>query len=216
MTALAVPSRLDKRPRHKGHVVPFFVAWIDGTPDFRIVDPERLRDCLRFRQCWLCGGPLGSRGTFVIGPMCAVNRTSAEPPSHRDCAEYAVRACPFLIAPKMTRRETNLPGEVVAPAGQMIRRNPGVTLTWTTRKWSTWTPDGRGLLFDIGEPESTGWWTEGRPSTRDEVLVSIASGLPILRAEAKAEGRGALTQLDRMVRDAMRFVPVKPVVAVPS
>lgn len=206
---LAVPPRLAARPRHKGHVVPFFVATIDGQPDFRIMDGERLAECIRFRKCWLCGQLLGARGTFVIGPMCAVNRTSAEPPSHRDCATYAARACPFLIAPKKTRREVGMPDEVVEPAGQMLRRNPGVTLVWTTRKWWTWSPDGRGLLFEIGEPETTEWWAHGRPATRAEVEASIDSGLPLLRTEAEAEGPKAISALEEMAATARRYLPVE-------
>ena len=34
-----------------------------------------------------------------------MNRTSAEPPSHRDCAEFAVKACPFLTQRELTRRK---------------------------------------------------------------------------------------------------------------
>lgn len=214
MTAdLVVPPRLRLRPRHKGHVVPYFVATIDGQPDFRVMDGERLDECVRFRKCWLCGDALGARGTFVIGPMCAVNRTSAEPPSHRDCATYAARACPFLIAPKKTRREGDLPAEVVEPAGQMLRRNPGVTLAWTTRRWQPWSPDGRGLLFAIGDPETTEWWAQGRAATRDEVLASIDSGLPLLRAEADAEGPDAVAALERMTADALRYLPREAVSA---
>jgi len=47
--------------------------------------------CVRHKRCWLCGQPLGKFMCFVVGPMCAINKTSAEPPSHRDCALYAVQ-----------------------------------------------------------------------------------------------------------------------------
>lgn len=30
--------------------------------------------------------------TFVVGPMCELNRISGEPPSHRECAEFSA-AC---------------------------------------------------------------------------------------------------------------------------
>jgi hypothetical protein len=46
---------------------------------------------------------------------------SAEPPSHRECAEYAVRACPFLTRPLAVRNERGLDG--FEPAGVMIKRN---------------------------------------------------------------------------------------------
>ena len=60
-------------------------------------------------KCWLCGQTLGKHMTFPIGPMCAITRTTAEPPSHLACAEYAVKACPFLSQPRMRRNERDLP-----------------------------------------------------------------------------------------------------------
>src|SRR4030095_12652609 len=80
-----MPSRMAKLPRDaRGYPVPRFVSWYDGKPDFRIADTRYLEHCFRARTCWLCGELLGRYLAFVIGPMCAVNRTTAEPPCHRD------------------------------------------------------------------------------------------------------------------------------------
>src|ERR1700722_8284381 len=93
----------------EGYPIPYFVGWVDGKPDFRLADPEKLAVCYRHRRCWLCGEPLGKFLAFVIGPMCAINRNTAEPPSHYDCALYACIACPFLSQPKMRRNEKDKP-----------------------------------------------------------------------------------------------------------
>jgi hypothetical protein len=199
----------------RGYPVPWFVAWLDdeqnavkpgeGTPDFRVLHPDAIRDAWRFKTCWLCGQSLGAHKTFVIGPMCAVNRTSSEPPCHIACARYAAEACPFLTRPHMRRREGGLPeGEI---AGIAIMRNPGVTLLWTTKKPSP-RGDGRGgTLFYIGDPEHVEWWAEGRRATRAEVLEAIDTGLPQLRELAEAQGRGATRQLESQVKAAMTLVP---------
>ncbi|NUP42359.1 MAG: hypothetical protein HOY76_36340, partial [Streptomyces sp.] len=142
--------------------------------------------------CWICGGSLinrtlGAAATqyaYVVGPMCAINRTSAEPPAHRDCAIYAATACPFLTTPGMRRRENNLPSGAAEPDGVMIRRNPGVALVWVTNDWRM-IPGYR--LFHLGEPAETLWFAEGRAATRDEALASIDSGVPLLLAEAEQD-----------------------------
>ena len=104
---------------HRGYPVPWFVAWLDddgkpaecgaGTPDFRIILEGAAMTAHRFNLCWLCGQRLGSHNAFVVGPVCAVNRTSAEPPMHLDCATWSVQGCPFLTRPHMHRREAGLP-----------------------------------------------------------------------------------------------------------
>lgn len=206
-TLPAPPPRIARLPRNTaGYPVPWFVAWIDGTPDFRVVGPGKLDDAVRFSQCWLCGDTLGSFAAFVIGPMCAVNRVSPEPPSHRDCATYAAQACPFLTTPGMRRRDSSLPDGATDPDGIMIARNPGVALVWVSRRWRM---QPRYRLFDVGDPVETLWYAQGREATRDEVLAAIDSGMPLLRAEAERDRRpdAALAELNRQHERALQLVP---------
>jgi hypothetical protein len=203
---LTIPARMAGLPRNKaGYVVPWFVGWVDGQPDFRVARADGIGEALRYERCWLCGQHRGRFAAFVIGPMCAVNRVSAEPPSHRDCATYAAQACPFLANPNMQRRDRHKPAHT-KPAGNMIARNPGVALVWTTRTWSTFPAPG-GVLFDIGDPVAAEWYANGSPATRAEVLASIDSGLPILAESARDEGPEATAELDRMLAAAMAHVP---------
>ena len=92
-----IPDRILRLPVERGYPVPFFVDRVDGHYDFRVADARKLKLCVMKKLCWICGEPLGRNLTFAIGPMCAINRISAEPPSHRECAEWSARACPFLI-----------------------------------------------------------------------------------------------------------------------
>lgn len=206
---IPIPSRmLHLSLSPEGFPIPHFVPIINGKPEFRGMDGDHLRRCVMYKICWLCGQKMGKYITFVIGPMCAVNRNSAEPPCHSDCAEYAVKACPFLTQPRMRRNETRMPlakGEV---AGIMIKRNPGVTLLWTTCDYRI-VRDGHGFLFRIGDPIHVEFWAEGRLATRAEIMHSIDTGLPILRKLAKEDGPAAEAELDLMIKSAMTLIPTE-------
>lgn len=212
---IPLPSRMARRPvSSKGFPVPYFVTARNratGEWDFRFVDPKMTMRCHNKRLCWLCGEPLERFRpfAFTIGPMCSINRVSSEPPSHIDCANYAVRACPFLSRPAMKRNEADLTasqkGQMIEDApGIAIAHNPGVTLIWTTKKYQI-ERDGGGFLFFIGEPLDLRWFKEGRTATRAEIDAAIEKGLPYLIAAASAEN--ALPELDEQIARAKTLLP---------
>jgi hypothetical protein len=200
-------SRVERNSvwRWAGLPVPWFVAWIDGKPDFRVVDTARMMKAHRLKLCMLCGDALGVHVSFVIGPMCCINRVSSE----RDCCEYAVKACPFLSDPEKGRRDDNLPDHRSA-AGFGVKRNPGVTAIWTTRSSTRFVAGrgNRGFLWKLGEPESVTWWCRGREATRKEVRASLRSGLPSLVDLAVAEGNDAVRALVHACAMALPLLPV--------
>lgn len=208
-----MPERFRKLPiSDNGFPIPKFVACPSGKPDFRVIAPGWPQRCITRKLCWLCGELLGRHMAFVIGPMCAVNRVSSEPPSHLGCARFAVKACPFMANPNRGRDESNLPEAGFIP-GHHLARNPGVSLIWVTKSYKLFnvpTNMGSGKLIEIGSPELTEWWARGRPATREEILASIDSGLPALRAMAVKEGNGAEAALDKQVARAMTLVPAGP------
>lgn len=197
---LPVPVRLAPRPRERGYLVPWFVAEAeqpDGTKryDFRVIGAGKIGAAVQEQRCWLCGQPMGRWLTFVVGPMCALNQISSEPPSHRECAEYAARASPFLTQREVRRRTHDLPQGTRDPAGIMIDRQPGVALLWTTRRYRIVRPPDGGVLFRMGDPTTVAWLREGRPATRAEVEASIDTGYPLLLAEAERDGPEAIAEL---------------------
>jgi hypothetical protein len=205
---LPLPARLSRLPRTAaGLPIPWFVAWKDGRYDFRVVDARKLQPAIRQRLCWLCGHQLGRMMCFVVGPMCVVNRVSSEPPMHRDCAEYALRACPFLTQPSRERREGGglMPVEPHM-AGTPILRNPGAAALYVTRDYTVKQVPG-GILFDMGEPQEVTWWALGRAATRAEVVTSIEGGLPTLVEMAEQEGDRAVAALAEQVRAALKLLP---------
>lgn len=213
MTALReglppVPARMSHLPVDaRGYPVPWFVEWIDDKPDFRVADSRKLVRCVKERRCWICGEPLGAFKPFCIGPMCAINRTIAEPPQHKECAIFSAVACPFMTLPRAQRRESNLPAEIKEPPGVMIRRNPGAVCVWTTRSFHLFRDDKGGPLFRLGEPVEVLWFAHGRTATREEVSESIRTGLPILQGLAEAQGIAAIKHLMRSITVAMALLP---------
>jgi len=201
-----MPKRIATRPKDsRGFPIPWFVEFIDGEPDFRIADRVKLAIALRRDLCWICGEPMGRYLTFPIGPMCTVNRISAEPPSHFECAEYAARVCPFLTQPRMKRNEKELPDNE-SPAGLMIKRNPGVVALWTTKSYKLLRVEN-GVLLQLGEPQLVLWYCQGRTATRKEVEESINSGLPALETIARAEGEDSLHELWQQTEEARKHLP---------
>jgi len=204
---IPIPERMKRLPVSKtGFPVPWFVAFYQGDWDFRVIGPGKVVAAVERKLCWVCGQKLGVRQVFTIGPMCTVNRVSAEPPSHLGCADYAARACPFLTKPKMRRNEAGMPEESQEPGGIMLKRNPGVTALWVTKSYQPFRA-GEGVLFEIGEPERVIWFAEGRTATRAEVMASISSGMPFLEAEAMKEGKVAMEALAQCFIRSQSLLP---------
>jgi hypothetical protein len=206
-----LPARFLKLPiDQRGYPVPRFVHQRDdGTYDFRVVKPGWPQACHRNRLCWLCGEKLGRFMCFVIGPMCAINRNTAEPPCHRECAEFAVKACPFMRFPNRKRDGEDMPEEARKPGGEdtMIMRNPGVTCLWITKSYRPYRAHDGSVLIEVGEPVEVAWWAHGRAATRDETMASINSGLPLLRQMAEREGSEAVDHLNFIIERGLKLVP---------
>jgi hypothetical protein len=212
-----LPRRIARlRKDERGYPIPWFVMWMKegqrafpdqpgAAPDFRIIDTRKMEDCFRRNLCWICGDTLGRHRVFAIGPMCAINRVTSEPPSHRDCAEFAVKACPFLIRPQQKRNWKDLPENRVTP-GVHIDRNPGCICLYETADYSRFETFG-GRLIQLGKPTRVDWWAEGKPAVRKQVIDSIESGYPLLMGVARAEGHDAVMELVRQKEFAMELAP---------
>jgi hypothetical protein len=187
-----VPMRLRGRPLdHRGYPVPWFVAMVNGEWDFRIIDTPKIDIAVSERRCWVCGNILGKWQTFVTGPMCAVNRTTAEPPCHYDCAVFSVLSCPFLTLPKAKRNDANLPAGYVEPPGVFVQTNPGVTcLLSSTKPYTTWNPGNTNdhrFLIEMPLPERIELYANGRRATPDEITGAMQRAFVQLREAANID-----------------------------
>jgi hypothetical protein len=137
--------------------------------------------------------------------MCVVNRVTSEPPSHRDCAEYAAQVCPFLTRPRQKRDKKDMP-VIGGVAGIPIDRNPGAVCLYETPKATPFKALA-GTLFQLGPPDQIDWWASGRKATRAEIETSIETGYPQLFDMAVKDGPEAIAELERMKAQAMQLLP---------
>jgi hypothetical protein len=212
------PQRIQRLPKDdRGYPVPAFVEWlIDGKkaprgylgakPDFRYADGEFRARAFRTGLCWVCGEKLGVHKVYAIGPMCVINRTTSEPACHRDCAEFSVKACPFLLRPRQKRNAKGLEEDATAP-GTMITRNPGCLCLYETNEASAFSDSQGGWLIRLGKPDRVDWWAEGRQATRAEIQASIDGGFPLLMDMAMDEGQEAVDELTRLTHAAFKLLP---------
>lgn len=213
-----MPGRIRALPRGpRGYPIPWFVAERDnGVRDIRFACQGKHFRALREDLCWTCGQKLTKkRIAFAIGPMCAINRVTQDPPSHVECGTYAMKVCPFLAVPNMTRRTGGRPADTIAPAGLHIDANPGGGVLWVTNGYNAFRPWGGapGLLLKLSEPlnaSACGWWVAGQPATPEAAARLLHTGYRRLQREAAVDPDppSAHALLDRQYRIARQYLPV--------
>lgn len=209
---LEIPPKIVALPRDEhGRPVPFFVTWVNGKPDFRIVNGMRVAECYLTRVCFICGQKLGTYLAFVLGPMSVTNMISAEPPSHYDCALYAVKACPFLANPRKEYRDGDLPDDrrledrqLVLKDVPMVAENPGVTAIWVAKTYRPLIRD-QHVLCQLDEPVRVEWYKEGRTASREEVAGALQLGAG--RVFELAGDQYSTVEFEANLRRAQRFLP---------
>lgn len=54
--SILIPSFLNHlKVNPKGYPIPFFVAYVNGKPDFRLLDPKKQYYCIHQKLCAICG-----------------------------------------------------------------------------------------------------------------------------------------------------------------
>jgi hypothetical protein len=185
------PARIARLPADvRGFPVPWFVSWRDGAPQFPVIDAEKLGVAWRDERCWVCGERLGAWRGWVVGPMSVIEGATPEPPSHCDCAAFAVASCPHLSSAAAKPSTQHGPAAGYVAQANLSRTPSAATAIWVTRgRGATPFRANGGVLFKLEEPARVDWYAERRPATAAEVRSAIAVGLPILRQAAEAERR---------------------------
>jgi hypothetical protein len=105
---ITIPKRMRTLPcDERGYPVPFIVMTDKaGNPQFTINDHAKVRSCVNRKLCSICGKRHDALMWFVGGSRCFLHEHGAfiDPPLHLECAEYALRVCPFLAAPRYSKR----------------------------------------------------------------------------------------------------------------
>lgn len=115
-----IPERMKDRPRYRGLPIPYTAYCVNGEPDFRTVNAQRIADCMENRKCGLCGQRLGLKMYFFGGELCNKNRMFLDPPMHRECIDFAVKVCPYI---SLSSKEYNMR----KPFRENVEINPHVS-----------------------------------------------------------------------------------------
>lgn len=159
LKSISTPEPIKALPKDRRGYPIFYTARKneDGSPDFESIDLSRWTQVVRERRCGVCGGKITGLVGFVGGPLCMRTRLFMDAPMHLGCAEYALKTCPYLAAPRMapSMRDTDRArimletndspdrpewfGLGVTTGYELIQRGAGLMLrahTWiTTERW---------------------------------------------------------------------------------
>jgi len=81
-TGIEIPKFLSHLKTYGGYPVPFVQMWIDGKPDFRVIDPVKTTRCVNEKLCAICGVKLGEFCYFIGGDLCKQNHLFTDPAMH--------------------------------------------------------------------------------------------------------------------------------------
>lgn len=187
-----MPARVARLPMDvRGFPVPWFVSWRDQTPLFPVIDAAKLATAWTAERCWVCGEALGAWRGWIVGPMSAIEGATPEPPSHCECAAFALTACPHLASADARFSDVQAAPDQAAQSN-ISRVRSAASAMWVTRgRGAAPFRAGGGVLFRLEPPARLEWWAHRRPATGAEVRDAIAAGLPVLRSTAEAERRMA-------------------------
>jgi hypothetical protein len=160
---ITIPPCLAHLPMHGNLPVPWFTAWPNGKPDFRMRDPKRNNEAVRNGLCGICGRwiqlkPRTATLVYVVGPLCLKERVVYGPPQHEECARAAIELCPFLALEERDRSERAGSENTIVPREEVPPKPSRVGLAFVRRY--SWVRGPSAQLYSfIDEPERVEWWT---------------------------------------------------------
>jgi hypothetical protein len=121
----------------RGYPIPYFVAYLKGKPDFRLLDETKREICIHKKMCSVCGKKLVDRYFyFISGEKGKMNCISTDAAMHKECAEYSLEVCPHLLYEKAGRRNAGI--EFVAVPDFAIMDKPeAMYLILADKYWTT-------------------------------------------------------------------------------
>lgn len=185
-----VPRYMRGRPIWNGFYVPYFVTWYKdrrqvhesvagAEPSFPTIDKTREALCRRRRYCWICGRQMGTFKCFVMGPLAALQRISSEPPSHRECAVYAVQVCPFMIGGYDMVDAPDTINDDQQVFEEMSTKNEQLNVIWVCHDYTLQPADpSRGLfIYQMGQPSDVLLYHRGRPATLAQAVERVTNAI---------------------------------------
>lgn len=136
MKQIMIPEFLSHlKVDERGYPIPFFVKWIKGKPDFRILDEHNRELCIKDRLCSICGKVMEDIFFyFISGPIGFHNKVSTDAPMHENCARYSLSVCPHLLYQRAERRDEDI--MYLKNDHQILQKPPYMVLARTVRYWT--------------------------------------------------------------------------------
>lgn len=103
---IEIPSFLSHlKISERGYPIPWFVPINKGVPEFSYQDGKKLDISIDGHLCHICGKKLPKDYIyFISGPEGLKNQFSTDMGMHRDCAEYSLQVCPYMLFNKVDRK----------------------------------------------------------------------------------------------------------------
>lgn len=169
-----IPPRLASRPRDaRGYPIPALVLVdSEGKPDFKTTDLEKWSRAYHSRTCSLCGQTMGRHLAFIGGPNSYKYRYFTDLPMHRDCAEYAIKVCPYIAVPNFKYAENiRAPdGYTLSVSNQVSPDRPDRFVLAITTSCKAERLDGDTLAVKAAPWESVTWWRDGVQLSEADVV----------------------------------------------
>lgn len=164
---VTIPERLATRPvDRRGYPIPWTVKLdLEGRPDFRVIDAEKVTMAVNLKRCAMCGEQLGRHLAFIGGPVSFSTRLFTDMPMHKVCATYAIQVCPWLAAPNMRYAEKlpQMSGAVtVMHTEEMVLERPERFFIATTKGCRLVRTPGGSIVMQADPWEWHEWWRHGR------------------------------------------------------
>lgn len=158
------PARMRHLPmRGRFPVPPIFGVDDAGVPDFTVLDSKEWLRLVTEHACHMCGERLEWWCFFIGGDRSIHNRMFQDGAMHRECAEYALRVCPFLA---QGRSYTDRPARTTQGRGDSpisdTTNNPGRFGLYRTRGYRL-RAIGESLAIEAQPAAEVQWWRDGEP-----------------------------------------------------
>lgn len=105
----------------------------------------------------LCAGK-ATLFAFVGGPRSIERHTFTDAGMHKECAEYALKVCPFLAAPKFAYNRAEIAGTTVNEHVSTVR--PDIFGLATASDYGVMNYKGEYVIY-VGNYLSVAWWKDG-------------------------------------------------------
>ena len=177
---------LDLKRDPRGLPVPFVVLVDEnGKHHFKINDTKKTLQCLTQGLCHVCGKELVHGDTWMVGGISSAfddRGYYVDGPIHKQCGEYALKVCPYMVHSNYTLRES--PEDLEKKLGNGIKLHSNTVdfdrlplFVFASARVIRLYPDGESLKFVPEKPFlEVEFWDEDEQITHLEIIEMKLQG----------------------------------------